>query len=757
MKKQVWKTSRRWLAALLAASVVLGVCAMVFPPAGVQARSSEKELPSAETIAAMDKYDGREYGIVTPAKDQGSSNLCWVYSTVAVAETAILRSGIDASITDKTLSFNPLSAAYHVFNRGQDPLGNTNGAYFSGDFTKQTGNPGKVVTLFSGWWGPSSHTSAKQDPHEQAAYRMKNAFYIPEDRANPARGIQAIKEAIAKYGAVTFQYNNVKELPFYNPKNEKGSSPHACVLIGWDDNIEANRFVPGGASQKGGWLVKNSYNSCEYFYLSYDNTSSVVWAFEYDKADAYDFNYHYDSSVDDFSLSNYKQAANLYQAKKGGNGRTEYLKAVNVGTDLNGSAGDYTIEVSVYTGLPDPWPATENAVTGGGRPVATKQMRFSNVGFVTVPLDTPIKLEQGEWFSVVARIVDGNAKLRLSQENSERYSYNGSGDSYSEIPYKRVARIKALTKLSADTTAGEKIREILPGGVWQNGCTYGRPLPVPVYTVPAGATGTSLRYDGVTYSGSKYSSTAVPTQAGTYTLTVTCETQNVIYSAVSPSFTISPGKLSYTAKDYRGMYDGKGHTVSVQTAVPNSTVRYMDDRGDYTLETPPSYTAAGEHTVSFQISAPNYNTETGTASVHIYSLQSTDGTLRENEARLKVTDYTNSASALYRKMQLNAKEVSYTHYDKNKNEVLADTLKTGDFIRVRIDDAWETEWQVAVLGDVNGDGKISALDYVRVSNHIMGVRRIDGAVYLEAADVNGDGKISALDYVRINKRIMQVG
>ncbi len=57
-------------------------------------------------------------------------------------------------------------------------------------------------------------------------------------------------------------------------------------------------------------------------------------------------------------------------------------------------------------------------------------------------------------------------------------------------------------------------------------------------------------------------------------------------------------------------------------------------------------------------------------------------------------------------------------------------------------------------GDANGDGKISALDYVAVKNHILGKKTITDADKLKAADANGDGKISALDYVRIKNTIL---
>ena len=60
-----------------------------------------------------------------------------------------------------------------------------------------------------------------------------------------------------------------------------------------------------------------------------------------------------------------------------------------------------------------------------------------------------------------------------------------------------------------------------------------------------------------------------------------------------------------------------------------------------------------------------------------------------------------------------------------------------------------------VRGDINGDGKASSLDYVKVKNHIMKTNIIRDNVYLTAADANEDNKISSLDYVRIKNIIMK--
>ena len=60
-----------------------------------------------------------------------------------------------------------------------------------------------------------------------------------------------------------------------------------------------------------------------------------------------------------------------------------------------------------------------------------------------------------------------------------------------------------------------------------------------------------------------------------------------------------------------------------------------------------------------------------------------------------------------------------------------------------------------IRGDANIDGKISALDYVKIKNHIMKQSIITNSKELYGADMNADGKISALDYVAIKNKIMK--
>lgn len=97
---------------------------------------------------------------------------------------------------------------------------------------------------------------------------------------------------------------------------------------------------------------------------------------------------------------------------------------------------------------------------------------------------------------------------------------------------------------------------------------------------------------------------------------------------------------------------------------------------------------------------------------------------------------------------------TFNYYNKNGvNNNNSSYVGTGDVLNIcNINEC--KNYILSVSGDVNGDGKISALDYVAIRNHIMEDVIITANHYLIAADYNKDDGISALDYVGIRNYIM---
>ena len=417
---------------------------------------------SAEQIAALPKFDPRD--ALTPVKDQGATNLCWAYAAVHASEASILKHRLG---TKDTLRLNPQALAFRKYVRAADPLGN-NADYRSeaaGNWQSAAGQIEHTAALLSMWQGPIAGNTPQADVAENALYRLESANLILSGLSGNER-IAESKRAIAEYGAVTAScYYDGGTKPYYNDKAVSSGIAHAITLVGWDDNIDKSLFRPGNVTQNGGWLVKNSYSDNGYFYLTYESniSSSTAWTFSYAAKDAYDYNYYYDNSESDLGLYRLKQAANVYEAKKGSATKAEYIEAVNVGF----SGNDVSVTIKVYINLKD---QTESSVESGVL-AAEKTQTFRYGGYQTVKLDTPVKVAAGTYFSVVAEVADasGSASMRTIQSEVKKPSFQKTSYGYDFIAYGgRIARIKAYTKLRDETPEstvhryGDLITEVAP-------------------------------------------------------------------------------------------------------------------------------------------------------------------------------------------------------------------------------------------------------------------------------------------------------
>ena len=91
--------------------------------------------------------------------------------------------------------------------------------------------------------------------------------------------------------------------------------------------------------------------------------------------------------------------------------------------------------------------------------------------------------------------------------------------------------------------------------------------------------------------------------------------------------------------------------------------------------------------------------------------------------------------------------------DASGNEVNG-SIATG--YRININGSNSETLIAIVYGDVSGDGKINALDLLKVQKQILGTANLNGS-YKEAADVSHDGKINALDLLKVQKNILNTG
>lgn len=387
----------------------------------------------------LPKFDGRDYGYVTRARNQGGKLICWAYTAIGAVEANILRGGIDPTATKDNLDLDEIAAAYVRYNRDgtHDPLNlTTNDIYF--DAWNQGAHADEAFLAMSQGYSPINQTASDVSSDDYIKDALSESKYFIKGYTLIPKNAEAIKRAILQYGAVTIEYKS----PNYTWQNylyyEDGSSlGHASLIIGWDDNVSSSKFSPNDPHADGAWIVKNSWgpsgievNGTYCFYLSYnsylgDSIYSVDTALKND----YPNLYYYDGHITDNGTKYITEAHGaIYEAKLSSSSVRERLKAVVFGFHNQ----KLTATISVYKHVTvNPGNVNDPANNPTrGELVATKEVYFENEGLYTVDLDTPVYLEQGEYFSVVISGVDSDGEPLYPF-----YGFDGN-DSVNDMTYR---------------------------------------------------------------------------------------------------------------------------------------------------------------------------------------------------------------------------------------------------------------------------------------------------------------------------------
>ena len=229
--------------------------------------------------------------------------------------------------------------------------------------------------------------------------------------------------------------------------------------------------------------------------------------------------------------------------------------------------------------------------------------------------------------------------------------------------YNDYTRSDAIT-----VTVTDKTPVPLEGGVRQTGCTYGESLTDPTYTAPADTSSTTVTYSGtLRKDNSTYNSATKPTEAGTYTVTVKCETPTHIYKATSAEFTIAPKSIT-GAEVTLGtalIYNGSAQTQTVTKVELGGTdiISFCTvsenagtNAGNYTLKVTASNASnyIGEVTKQFTIAkksitptievSGSYAYNNGAMILPSFTVKDGTATLAENDYAAVITDNVNAGS-----------------------------------------------------------------------------------------------------------------
>jgi len=201
--------------------------------------------------------------------------------------------------------------------------------------------------------------------------------------------------------------------------------------------------------------------------------------------------------------------------------------------------------------------------------------------------------------------------------------------------------------------------------------------------------------------------------------------------------------------DYKGVYDGKEHSINLDFSVSDYTIKYSVNNYNYDLDELPKFVEVGEYVVNYKVSCSECNELTGSNKVIIYGVKEIDKTLNLKNNVLVVNNKNNSFEDIIDKIKIFASSYSFSHYNQNNNEVNYDLVGTGQKLVININDSEKIEYTISISGDVTGDGLINIADVIKIADHTINQNVLIKDYEKIASDVTGDNIINIADVVKI--------
>lgn len=398
--------------------------AQLAPLQNLDAFAPEPEVDSNIGIASYALYPGtynaNEERFVTEVKNQRNTSLCWAFSLASNLETSLLTRG------QKYYDLSEEQLAYFWANRVNDPLGNTPNDKITRTQSDYhgTGN-GRVASFFLSTW--SGMTTEEKVPFQSSAVTWPDSLAYDtsaymEDAIFSQYTMERTKQLLMEYNSVSAMIYMLDN--YYYPDTASYSCPqsglvnHAVTIVGWDDTYSKENFPSAsGVNNDGAWIVKNSYGKNwgknGYFYLSYEDQSITnLVSNTASTSEEYNNNYFYDGAAAGTvtfpgnTINNGYYVSNIFKATAG-NGKDEELGEIVTAVPQDNT----DFQIQVYTDLKNTSDPTS------GTPAYAEPVDYTQplAGIHTIHLNTPVKIPQGTFYSVVIRIPDGSNKFYVEK------------------------------------------------------------------------------------------------------------------------------------------------------------------------------------------------------------------------------------------------------------------------------------------------------------------------------------------------------
>ncbi|MDR0904648.1 MAG: S-layer homology domain-containing protein [Oscillospiraceae bacterium] len=437
------------------------------------------------------KYDPRPEtatdNALTPAKNQGTFGTCWAFASIGALEAYVKISNF-GSITPDFSEMHLAFATSRTSNTPENP-------YAVGRATVDAGGNVGIAAAYLTRQAMSGPVLEADDPYSTASTTRALSVSENAPKAGLVTGmvqipdlssgtpgeeqsgsfIHQVKVHIEMFGATTASYYSSQTTSDddsgggytkitsgdyanqYAYHTTNGSSNHAVLIVGWDDNFPASNFGATQPAGDGAWLIKNSWNTGaetadgsesngyrSYFWLSYYTPISQVWAVTGYDATFTGAIYDYTPTFTNSSYTSWGDqpvvyAANFFDCDDtataltavqfyNANGAVDYDVYVAVGDTATGTNAQLLAQA-----MADGVKAGDHAEYNG----------YYTATFPELPYDGSIALDAGKTFVVVVKssgivgltnstytdtgLDDGNAGVGYYSYNGASWSGGGAG------------------------------------------------------------------------------------------------------------------------------------------------------------------------------------------------------------------------------------------------------------------------------------------------------------------------------------------
>ncbi len=234
---------------------------------------SARSLLGASAYPAQ--YDSRGNGWISAPGDQGTTELCWAFSTTAAAQAYV------AKTQQETVDYSENHMKYSTSSGNGNTLGFERAASDGGNSLISVSYLARGTGFVPESEDPFTTAVTARTP-QQNDQRYQQGYLQDADMVSYA-SVEEAKSMIQNYGAVSaaLYYND-----YYCKNNLEGDTAyyyagamepnHMVTLIGWDDHYQVSRFKSGyRPTEDGAFLAQNSWGNDwgdgGYFYISYED------------------------------------------------------------------------------------------------------------------------------------------------------------------------------------------------------------------------------------------------------------------------------------------------------------------------------------------------------------------------------------------------------------------------------------------------------------------------------------------------------